>query len=89
MAYLIKMALQQYPCKIRDGKGFDRPMKTLSTTEFVRFENLPSAYDPNLIIVEESDAPDPKKKKRSRKKKPDDVALAEKMYSGAVEEATS
>lgn len=88
MAYLIKMALQQYPCKIRDGKGIDRPMKTLSTTEFVRFENLPSADDPNLIIVEEVPTPAPKKK-RSRKKKSDDVALAEKMYSGAVKEATS
>jgi len=36
-------------CRVRDGVGFDAPVRVLSCTEAVRFENKP-LDDGNLII---------------------------------------
>ena len=56
--------------KIRDGKGFCCPVKTLSCDEWTIFENKPSADDPNLIIEEIESKPEPAKKKRRKKAAP-------------------
>ena len=69
MPFNVKLREARNSIKLRDGKGLSAPVRVLSHTEFVLFENCPDpaiAEDPNLII-EEVIAP---VKKKRRKKKP-------------------
>ena len=83
MPFNVKLREQRTNAKLRDGRGRSAPMRKLSTEEFVLFEHIPTAEDPNLII--EKVAAEPAKKKRKRKKAEQPAAPAETAETPAAE----
>ena len=83
MPFNVKLREQRTNAKLRDGRGRSAPMRKLSTEEFVLFEHIPTAEDPNLII--EKVAAEPAKKKRKRKKAEQPATPAETAETPAAE----